>query len=90
MKPQRMIVPPGRLDVVAQCVFEEALKRHGNPALRIAARMAKSHISQALTETLGPGTKPGLIAADVVKAALEFQRKFIEAQQQIQAEDAGE
>lgn len=89
MKTQRMLVPPGRLDVLAQGMFEEALKRHGNPALRIAARMASSHIAQALSETLGPDTKPGMLAADIVKAADEFYKRYMEAKQQIEAEDRG-
>ncbi len=82
------LVPPGRLDSLTHEMLKAGLKAHGNPGLRIAAKMAEKHIGEALTETLGPGTKAGELAVKVVHGANEFKRRFLEAQAQIQAEDS--
>lgn len=83
----KAIVPAGRLDSLAEACFEAGLRLHGNPALRIAAKMAKPHISQALTEAIGPGTAAGKWANDLLQAAGEFEKRFLEARKQIEAED---
>jgi hypothetical protein len=83
----KTIVPPGRLDILAQEMLKAGLKMHGNPALRIVAKMSESQIAQALTETLGPGTKCGEIVQKIVNAADDFERKYMEAHRQIRAED---
>ena len=85
--PKRMPTPAGRLDVLAEAMLEAGLKTHGDPAVRVLARMAKPHISQALLETLGPGSKAGELAIKLVNAANDFQRSFLEAQRQIDAEE---
>lgn len=82
-----MNIPRARLDMLAAAMLEAGLKKHGNPVLRIVARMASSHINQALEETFGPRTKAGEIAKRLVSAADEFKRKFIEAHRQIEQED---
>lgn len=83
----KVIVPPGRLDTLTHEMIKAGLKMHGNPGIRIAVKMCESQISQALTETIGPGTKAGEIAKRVVNAADEFGKKYMEAQRQIHAED---
>ena len=82
------LVTPGRLDELALLLLKEGLRQSGNPGLRIAAKMAEGHISQALTETLGPATKAGETAAKIAKAAQDFERAFFTARAQIEAEDA--
>jgi len=85
----RPVVPPGRLDVFTHEMLKAGLKMHGNPGLRIAEKMLANQISQALTETLGPGTKAGDFAVKVISAAEEFKKRYLEAQAQIEAEDRG-
>ena len=84
---KRTVVPSGRLDALAEAMIEAGLKANGDPTLRIAARMAKPHITQALTESIGPGTKAGEVAQKIVAMANEFWKRFLEARRQIQAED---
>ena len=83
-------IPPGRLDLLAEAMLKTGLKLHGDPGVRIAVKMAENHIAQALTETLGPGTKAAVIASKIVSAANEFETKFREARAAIEREDAGE
>lgn len=80
-------IQPGRLDSLVEAMLEAGLRMHGNPGVRIAARMMKVPLSQALTETLGPGTAAGAMAQKVIAAADAFERNFLEAQRQIAAED---
>jgi hypothetical protein len=82
----RAFVPAGRADTLAEVMLERGLQAHGDPMLRIAARMAKPHISQALTEAIGPGTKVGNFANDLIQFAAEFERRFTEARRQIDME----
>jgi hypothetical protein len=84
----KQLVPPGRLDALTHEMLKVGLKQHGNPGLRIAAKMCESQISQALTESLGPGTKAGKWGETIAQAVNEFERKLMEARAQIQAEDA--
>jgi len=81
------VVPPGRLDVLSHEMLKAGLKAHGNPGLRIAEKMMENQIRQALTETMGPGTKAGAFALKVISAAEEFKKRYLEAQAQIRAED---
>ncbi len=85
MKPG--IVPQGRLDTLTHEMLKAGLKAHGNPGLRIAAKMCEAQISQALTESLGPGTKAGQWGTKIAQAVNDFERKYLEAQAQIAAED---
>jgi hypothetical protein len=82
----KVIIPPGRLDILTHEMVKAGLKAHGTPGLRIVAKMAENQISQALTETLGPGTKAGEWGKRIVEAANEFERNYTEAQRQIHAE----
>jgi len=85
------LVPPGRLDVLSHEMLKAGLKAHGNdPAvriLRVAEKMMENQIRQALTETLGPGTKAGDFAIKAISAVEEFKKSYLEAQAQIRAED---
>lgn len=81
---------PGRADQLVEAMIERGLKLHGDPIVRIAARLAKPHIAQALTETVGPETTVGKWAKYLVEAAGQFEQSFMEAQRQIEAEDRGE
>lgn len=83
----RPVVPPGRLDIFSHEMLKAGLKMHGNPALRIAEKMLTNQVRQALTETMGPGTKAGDFALKVISAAEEFKKRYLEAQAQIEAED---
>jgi hypothetical protein len=81
------IVPPGRLDVLTHEMLKAGLKANKDPILRIAEKMMEQKIRQALTETIGPGTKAGDFAIKAISAVDEFKKRYLEAQAQIRAED---
>lgn len=88
----RPVVPPGRLDIFSHEMLKAGLKMYspGSPHLqivRIAEKMFQNQVRQALTETMGPGTKAGDFALKVISAAEEFKKRYLEAQAQIEAED---
>lgn len=87
----RQLVPPGRLDILTHEMLKAGLKSQGDdPTMRIvrvAEKMFQNQVRQALTETMGPGTKAGDFALKIISAAEEFQKRYLEAQAQIQAED---
>jgi hypothetical protein len=87
MKAMKAVVPPGRLDILSHEMLKAGLKANGDPMLRIAEKMMENQIRQALTETLGPGTKAGDFAIKAISAVEEFKRRYLEAQAQIRAED---
>lgn len=81
------LVTPGRLDELAVVLLKQGARLHGNPLVRIGLNMAEGQLSQALKETVGPGTPAGEWAEKLTTAAREFERRFMEARAQIQAED---
>ncbi len=61
---------PGRVDHLAQGIFERLLAKYGNPALKVTCHLVKKEIGECLEENLGPGTKAhqvGEKVADVVR-----------------------
>jgi hypothetical protein len=84
----KAVVPPGRLDILGHEMLKAGLKANGDPLLRIAEKMMENQIRQALTETLGPGTKAGEFAIKAISAVEEFKKRYLAAQAQIRAEDS--
>jgi hypothetical protein len=77
------VVNPGRLDELAVNLLKQGVRVHGNPVLRIACKVLDSEINQALTETLGPGTK----ADELGRIVREWERRIRQAMGEVEEED---
>lgn len=69
VKIPRPVDRTGRLDLLAEGLFDRLMDQHGNPALRVCLRTIAPDISRVFRETMGPGTRAGRAAKRLVKAA---------------------
>lgn len=60
-------IDPGRVDHLALGIFDQLLKRHANPEIRLACKLLEDEIVECFEETFGPGTKAHEVGRRLLK-----------------------